>query len=200
MSNTWDIQDGDLIANLSYEAAVASGSNNESRQGEDRIFFNTVTFNGTSPSSQLLAYEGGETVGTKTDFILNEIRLPADNKIGMHYVTISGVFHKDVYKQFTSIKFSKQQTTIVFSFDEPNKQQSCKPFDATETSNVWFQAIKPSSPIVILVTKDDFTYTNNKDQLYTNVVITGRHMVNYKNDYSLQNVDQLNIAKSVDFS
>ncbi|ODN43956.1 hypothetical protein [Piscirickettsia litoralis] len=130
--------------------------------------------------------------------MLTALKIPSDNKIGQHHVRVSGYFHKDVFNQLEEIRYSAKETTVVFSFDEPNKQQSCKSYDATDGSSTWFESVKPQKPIIVQVHKNDLHYEVH-GSLYTFVDFTGHHMADYTNQYALQRVNQLNIAKDVTF-
>ncbi|RNC78152.1 hypothetical protein ACGP04_07535 [Piscirickettsia salmonis] len=196
--DAWSIENGYLNINLTPDAAVTSGSNSQDLQLQPRIFFSTVTFNGKSPSSNLPTYEGGETAVSESQFALTSMTLPCDNKIGSHHVRFAGYFHKDIFTQLEEIRFSAKETTVVFSFDEVNKQQSCKSFDATDGSSTWFEALTPQSPIVVQAHMNKVHFEVH-GSLYTYVEFSGHHMADYTNQYALQRVSQLNIAKDVSF-
>ncbi|ODN41632.1 hypothetical protein [Piscirickettsia litoralis] len=197
MTTPWKIENDCLVASFDYDAALTSAASKERVQEENRLFFK-VTINGDSPSKTIPVYDGGSTEAVQTDFIVTYHKIPVASK-KTHDVEIHGIFHRDVYKQLKGL--DAKTNTVVFSFSEPNKQQSCKAFDAVTESNPWFTAFKPSDPIVIRVSKDMLEIPDivDESQLYTEIFITGNHMIGYKNDYALQQIDQLNIARSVNY-
>ncbi|AKP74092.1 hypothetical protein Psal006b_01426 [Piscirickettsia salmonis] len=195
--DAWSISGGYLRFNLNPDAAVTSGSSGESLQLQPRVFFTKVNFNGTSPSSNFNAYEGGATDTTAAAFVLTEMSLPCDSKATSHQVEMQGFLHSDVLKQFEEIRYSASTSTVVFSFDGVNKQQSCKSFDATDGASTWFTAFSPTDPIVVQVHVDRLDYSVPERSPYVYAHFSGIHMTGYKNQYALQNTHQLNIAKDV---